>query len=293
MHNPSYVDLPEGPRLMASRGSHDTMKRALTFALVDRSFTALCRGLTVRVPQEMPHDPRLFFDSFDGKSTGQLRAVYAYLRGREPAPRFVRWGQAIATLRYRTSPFAVDIENLEEFPLPSGETSHKNLIPHDGVWLYQPQRQVIRDREGRLLHEAPLLPVELRGGAIPIPWRENLLTAYHSCEIRPDGKRDYCGYIALLDHDFPYPLLGYRRIDASDLHALGLPIKDPRVVRRVHEVLFPTTVNASGESGDVTVLCGLQDGHSVELSIANEHVAELAQSAQPQTDRPDRARRSV
>jgi hypothetical protein len=274
---------------MASRGSHDTMKRELTFALVDRAFTASCRAVVAPVPFRSPHDPRLFFASVEGEPTGRLQVVFAYMRNKEQAPRVASWGQAIATVRYRIDPFSVGVEDMDTFPMPEEESSHKNLIPHEGVWLYHPQRQAIRDREGRLLHETPSLPVELRGGAIPVPWREHLLTAYHACEVGPNGRRDYRGYVALLGRDFPYPILGYRKIDASDLHALGLPIKDRWAVRRVREVLFPTTVDASESNGEVKVLCGLQDGHAAELSIAHEHVAEMIHGVQRQTDQPSRA----
>lgn len=291
MHNPSYVDLPEGPRLMVSRGSHDTMKSALTFAVVDRAFNGLCRAVVAPVPSRCPHDPRLFFESADDGPSGRLAVVFAYMRNEERLPRDLRWGQAIATVRYGLDPFSVAVENVRAYPMPEAETSHKNLIPHDGVWLYHPQHQVIRDGRGRLLHQAPPLPVELRGGAIPTRWGEHLFTAYHTSEPRPDGKRDYRAYIALLGSDFPYPLKGYRKIDASDLHALGLRIKDQWAVRRVNEVLFPTTVNAAGKDGEVTVLCGLQDGHAVELSIARDHVAEMTREASEDAGQPQQVRR--
>lgn len=188
-------------------------------------------------------DPRLF--------VGRDRLLCAFNLPDGYPPKVVQVGYAL---------FAPDLRSIEDthvFRSPRDSVYEKNWVPtEDFHWIYAMKpNHIVLDEDGKTTWSTPNnLPWTggvMRGGAVPIKWREGYISFFHGCLKRTFGNVYTMGAYTFEGRP-PYRIL---KQTATPLAWPDLPAEDESVVKRF--VLWPGGVVA--HAGAFHVALGIDD----------------------------------
>ncbi len=146
--------------------------------------------------------------------------------------------------------------------LPHLRSLEKNWIFHDDYIFYDPDRQVILDRDFRIIHFSQRSGLRLKGGTNFVPFGDFLIGCCHSHHPH-ENRRAYQAFLVALEAKYPFKRRAVLQIDPLLVDRYPKTDMSDWIRDRIQSVIFPMSIHRVADAYHVSA--GINDSANVML----------------------------